>query len=284
MVDPTREMADVYKCIDVLKAGEEQSVISVFVLTDSSHGELCRFQFAGRMWLVNLLPVFYLALIFSRDILAHLASMSDLPIRKTAPGNAQKRRREPMEDSAESHVAQAPASATQVYPNVASIPVPNLAAEPSAVDAFQQHPSTTAWTGVSTFGASPHMSASEFTAFNGSLHEGSTHLPDYTAFPGGLSGDETFGNATLPGSAAPSYALGDTDEQLTAWWALADRADIAQMVGGVHPFPPTNPGVVDFDAFGAALDALLSPPRANGPNGDMFDHSALSTQAPADFA
>jgi hypothetical protein len=236
------------------------------------------------MWLVDLVPVFYLALILSRDILAHLASMSDLSIRKTAPGNAQKRRREPMEDSAESHVPRASASATQEYPNVATIPAPNPAAEPSAVDAFQQHLPTTAWTDLSTFRASPHVSASEFASFNGALHEGSVHLPDYTAFPGGLSGDETFGNATVPGTAAPSYALGDTDEQLTAWWALADRADIAQIIGGVHPLPPTNPGVVDFDAFGAALDALLSPPRANGPDGNMFDHSAPSMQAPADFA
>jgi hypothetical protein len=32
MVDPTRELADVYKCIDVLKAGEERSVVYVSVL------------------------------------------------------------------------------------------------------------------------------------------------------------------------------------------------------------------------------------------------------------
>jgi hypothetical protein len=188
-----------------------------------------------------------------------------------------------MEDSAESHVPRAPPSATQQYPNVATMPVPDPAAEPSAVDAFRQHPPTAAWTGPSTSRAFPHMSASEFASFNSALHEGLAHLPDHTAFPGGLSRDETFGNATLHGSAAPPYALGDTAEQLTAWWALADRADVAQMVGGVHPIPPTDPAVVDFDAFGAALDALLSPPRANGPNGNMFDHSAPWTQAPADF-
>jgi hypothetical protein len=232
------------------------------------------------MWHVPIVLVSGLALIYmTRDVLAHLASVSDLPLRKSAPGTAQKRSREPREESAGLHVPLAPAVAPQEYLNMATMPVPIHAAGAS----FRQHTPTSASNGPPTLMTSPPMSAPGLSASDSVPSTGWPHASEHIALPDSIAGFDIIANATLHSSTMSTNALGDSAEQLTAWWALQDQGTADQAVGGGHPSLPAGTSTVDVDAFGAALDALLCPYSANSVDGHVMDPFVPWAQMPSEF-
>jgi hypothetical protein len=205
----------------------------------------------------------------TRDVLAHLASVSDLPLRKSAPGTAQKRSREPREESAGLHVP--------------TMPVTIHATGAPAVNSFQQHTPTSASNGPPTLMTSPPMSTPGLSATDSVPSTDWPHASEDIVLQDSIVGFDGFADATLHGSTMSTHALGDSAEQLAAWWALQDQGDADQAVGGGHPPLPAATSTVDVNAFGAALDALLCPYSANSVDGHVMDPFAAWTQVPSEF-
>lgn len=75
-IDPNKEMADVHKCMQMLKISES------------------RWHSAGRLWYVSALFQNVQCITKSRDILYELASVGDLPLPQSSPPSTLKRERE----------------------------------------------------------------------------------------------------------------------------------------------------------------------------------------------
>jgi hypothetical protein len=242
----------------------------------------CRWQFAGRMWCVPTRLRRPFELMYFRDMLANLASVSKVPLPGPPRGTGQKRTREPEHaaatDPASSLVstqAQGPwimagSQRIHAYPFPPLEPAPVFAAgAPSFSPAQAAEPGTSL--GLSAQGPVPPG----ITPSGGWAHGPASLLSD-----SGDAGEHVTDNSALPagtdvGTSAP--VLGDAGEQLAQWWADADPGATAG-----HDFVSDGTSGADIDAIGEALDALLSQ-SGHGSGLPGNDPLALWTQTPMDF-
>jgi hypothetical protein len=193
-----------------------------------------------------------------RDMLAHLASVSNVPLPSPARGTAQKRTRESSQGAAVNTTAsfvstEAQESRTAIenrllhtYPAVAIEPVPVIAdGAPFFGLAFTMEPGTSL--DVSAHGFLPPGSAPQ---------DGHAQASASGLSVRGQSGEHVMHNsAPSAGDGFSSYApeLGDIGEQ-PSWWACAHPA-IADTSFSSDPMGTRE---ADLNTIGTALDALLS--------------------------
>jgi hypothetical protein len=221
-------------------------------------------------------------LMYFRDMLANLASVSNVPVLGPRRGTGQKRTREPEQaastdptSSLASTQAQGPrimagSQRIHAHPFPPLEPTPVFAAgAPSFSSAQAAKPGTSL--GMSAQGPIP----SGITPPSGWAQTPASILP-YSGNPCEQVTDNcALAVTTGAGTSAP--VLDDAGEQLAEWWADTDPGATAG-----YNFVSDGTSGADLDAIGEALDALLSQSGHGGglPGNDPL---ALWTQTPMDF-
>jgi hypothetical protein len=186
-----------------------------------------------------------------RDMLAHLASVSNVPLPDPARGTAQKRTRDSSQATAMNKTVsfgstEARDSRTATYPAAPIEPVPVIAdGAPSFGLAFTMEPGTSL--DVSAHGFLPPGSAPQ---------DGHAQASASVLSLRGQSGERVMHNsAPSAGDGFSSYApeLGDIGEQ-PSWWACAHPA----IADTSYSSDPMGTREADLNTIGTALDALLS--------------------------
>jgi hypothetical protein len=235
------------------------------------------------MWCVQTQLPCHLELICVRDMLAHLASVSNVPLPENVRGAAQKRTRELVQAvGIDTNTSLTPTEAqglravidnrrAHAYPGAPVGPASiSTAGAPSFAPPHDAQP-----------GTSQHMSA-PYTP-SGSVPpigwvQAATPLPPH----GSHLGDHVINNSiphVRDGVDAFVPASGETNGHL-GWWAYANSA-----VATAASYPPGPMGTsgADLDAIGAALDTLLSRPGHAGAGLPGNDPLAIWTRTPLSF-
>jgi hypothetical protein len=225
------------------------------------------------MWYVQIRLSYRLELIYVRDMLAHLASVSNVPLPEHVRRTAQKRTREPEQaaavatTSSPSTEAEGPRAVTDGWRAHAYPATPLDPASVFALEAPSLDPSYTAQPRTSLDMFAPGLSSSSNAPSGGWVQT----PPPPVDYPDGHTID-------VSGVNAFASALGGTGEQLPQW-AYTDPAVAASANTASYPFGPIGASGADLDAIGTALDALLS--RSGHAGAD--DPLALWTRAPMNF-
>jgi hypothetical protein len=188
-------------------------------------------------------------------MLAHLASVSNVPLPEHVHRTAQKRTREP-EQAAPMATTSSPSTERAVPDRWCAHAYPATPLDPASVFALGApafDPSYTAQPRTSLDMSAPGLSPPSSAPSGGWVHT----PPPPVGYPGGHAID---------------------GEQLLQWAYTDPAADAPATTASYHPGPIGASGA-DLDAIGTALDALLS--RSGHAGAD--DPLALWTQAPMNF-
>jgi hypothetical protein len=217
---------------------------------------------------------FSLELMCVRDMLANLASVSNVLLPDPTRGTAQKRPREPEQAASTWDTTASIASTAAQDPRTVAGSPPSL--EPPPVLATNAPP----------FGlphaAEPGMSLGMYAQGPGSTPSGGWMQALAPPLPYGRHpGEHIINNSVLPvgaGISASAPVSGNASEQLAQWWTHK----IPGAAAGYDPVPDGASGA-DLDAIGDALDALLSQSGHGGAGIPGSDPLRLWTQPPMDF-
>jgi hypothetical protein len=221
-------------------------------------------------------------LMYFRDMLANLASVSKVPLPGPPRETGQKRTREP-EHAAATDSASSLASTQAQGPRIMAgsqrvhaYPFPPLEPAPvfaAAAPSFSPAQAAKPGTSLGMFAQGPIPPG--ITPPGGWAQAQASILP-YSGNPcEHVTDDCAIAATTGAGTSAP--VLGDAGEQLAEWWTDTDPGTT---VG--YNFVSDGTSGADLDAIGEALDALLSQSGHGGglPGNDPL---ALWTQTPMDF-